>query len=106
MKLKLTSQSQRDLKDISRHTLREFGAAQEERYLGGLWSHFSQLKEFPRSGREYSAGSPLRISTYREHYVLYQPLGDELRIDGVIHHAQNLDAVLRFRHLLAKRRTR
>jgi plasmid stabilization system protein ParE len=96
MKLKLTSGSQRDLRDISRYTLREFGPAQEEKYLSGLWSHFQQLKEFPRSGREVRAGGTLRISAYREHHLLYRQQGDdELRIEGAIHQARDLEAVVR-----------
>lgn len=99
MLLRFTPSSRRDLKSISRYTLAEFGQAQEQRYIAELRRHIEGLLEFPRSGREYIVGGSLRISTYREHHVLYRQEGGVLRIEGVVHQAQDLETVLQRRRL-------
>lgn len=94
MKVYLRKAVGRDITDISYYSRTEFGEAQELEYLAGLWHHFQLLAEFPLLAPEYRIGSPIRVSIYRLHRVLYQRFRDGIRINRVVHQSRDPDRIL------------
>lgn len=94
MAIYLSDYARADLRDIRYYTRNRFGRDQEGLYLEGLWRHLHHLEEFPRSGRGHGHGSSLRLSSYREHRILYLEVEDGIRVKGVVHGARDLDRVI------------
>ena len=66
----LTRQAKADIKEIIRYTDQNFGTAQTEEYLDGLYYSFDLLTDNPKLGREWSNGK--RRYIYRMHVVYYR----------------------------------
>jgi toxin ParE1/3/4 len=87
MIFELSKRARADIKNIARYTLGNFGLAQTEDYLDGLYRSFELLTDNPKLGREWHAGR--RRYIYRMHHVYYRLSGDRVFITHIRHSSQN-----------------
>ena len=87
MIFELSKRARADIKNIARYTLENFGLAQTEEYLGGLYHSFELLTDNPKLGREWNSGR--RRYIYRMHQVFYRLSGDRVFITHIRHSSQN-----------------
>jgi toxin ParE1/3/4 len=76
-----------DLKNIAHYTLENFGLAQTEDYLDGLYRSFELLADNPKLGREWDSGR--RRYIYRMHHIYYPLADDRVLITHIRHSSQN-----------------
>lgn len=86
MTYKKTVRVERDLRDIYRYTLRQFGKPQALKYLNELQSVFGLIGEQPRIGRVYKG--QVRQFVHNRHIVLYRIETDGVLIVQILHGAQ------------------
>ena len=90
MKLVLTEAALADLKSIRHYTLESWGSAQEERYLGNLWTKFGSLLADPLRYRTRDDLFPgCRIAAQGSHVILFRVGGETLEIVRVLHGAMD-----------------
>jgi len=87
MIFEISKRARADIKNIARYTLENFGLAQTEDYLGGLYNSFEILGENPRLGREWKTGR--RRYIYRMHCVYYRLLDERIVITHIRHSSQS-----------------
>jgi toxin ParE1/3/4 len=83
----LSKRARADIKNIARYTLENFGLAQTEEYVAGLYHSFELLTDNPKLGREWHAGR--RRYIYRMHHVYYRLSHDRVFITHIRHSSQN-----------------
>jgi len=77
---------QADIDNVARYTLDNFGPAQAEEYLSGLYNIFDLLAGNPMFGREWTRGR--RRCVYRSHHVYYRLAGGRVFITQIRHASQ------------------
>ncbi|WP_339854313.1 type II toxin-antitoxin system RelE/ParE family toxin [uncultured Nisaea sp.] len=82
---RITGQARAEIKEIIRYTDRNFGSAQTQEYLDGLFYSFELLADNPELGRVWAAGK--RRYIYREHVVYYRLTGSGPLITQIRHGA-------------------
>lgn len=85
-RLKVTRAARRDLVEIGRYTLREWGEAQCRSYLTQLDDRLRLLAAAPTSGRSCDDIKP-GYWRYREgrHVVFYRLVGDTIEVVRILH---------------------
>jgi len=87
MIFELSKRARSDIKNIARYTIENFGNAQAEEYLEGLYRSFELLVDNPKLGREWKPGK--RRYIYRMHYIYYRLGADSVFVTHVRHSIQN-----------------
>lgn len=87
MIFELSKRAKSDIKDIVRYTAVNFGGAQAEEYVDGLFYSFELLTDNPRLGREWKTGR--RRYIYRMHYIYYRIVRDSVFVTHIRHSSQN-----------------
>jgi toxin ParE1/3/4 len=87
MIFELSKRARDDIKNIARYTLENFGLAQTEEYLDGLYRSFELLTDNPKLGREWTAGR--RRYIYRMHHIYYRLREGSVFITHIRHSSQN-----------------
>jgi plasmid stabilization system protein ParE len=77
------------IEEIARYTDDNFGAAQTADYVGGLYSSFGRIAQWPELGRPIGKADR-RLIVYRQHYVLYRLEGDDVFILDLLNVRQNI----------------
>jgi toxin ParE1/3/4 len=92
----LTSDAERDLREIARYTLRQWGARQQRRYASLLEAGFRAIAQRRIVPRPFSSAYPdVFVSHCEHHYIFYLYLeGQKPRIFAVLHENMNLLARL------------
>lgn len=83
----LSNRARSDIKDIIRYTIVNFGNAQAEEYLDGLYYSFELLADNPKLGREWKPGR--RRYIYRMHSIYYRILPDSVLVTHIRHASQS-----------------
>ena len=84
-----------DISNIWSHGAGNWGIAQADRYVDGLFSLFNLLAEFPEMARERGEFTPpVRIHPSGVHLVIYWPERQGVEIIRILHAHQNLTAYL------------
>ena len=82
----LTNAAASDLKQITRHTLRTWGADRAKAYVAALHRTFENLAAFPASGRP---ADDLRPGCFRfeseRHSIFYRPTASGVLVLRVLH---------------------
>ncbi len=92
----LTEEARRDLEAIYLYSLENFGEAQADRYLRGLFQQFQLLADFPGVGRPAGlAGFEFRRFGYGPHVILFSTgAGDTIRIEFIIDGRMDIPSAL------------
>lgn len=94
-RLRLSAAARRDLADICRYSLREFGLSVADTYLRRMKRSFELLRERPFAGAVAPDLKPaLRVLTYRRHRIFYRIEEGAVQIIRVLHHAQDVNTIL------------
>ena len=95
LELLVRPRARRDLKEIWRYTVRQWGAAQADQYLYDLDREIQGLLKFPELGTPYD---PIRAGYRRlhvkRHLVFYRRDGQRLEIVRVLHDAMDVKSHL------------
>ena len=95
LELLVRPRARRDLKDIWRYTVQQWGAAQADQYLYDLDREIQELLKFPELGTPYD---PIRAGYRRlqvkRHLVFYRRDGQRLEIVRVLHDAMDVKSHL------------
>jgi toxin ParE1/3/4 len=84
-----------DLSDIWQRSATQWGVAQAERYIDGLFAVFDVLAEYPELARERpDFVPPVRVHLAGSHLVIYRVEDLTVDIIRVLHARQNLTAYL------------
>jgi toxin ParE1/3/4 len=88
----LTPAAEADLREIARHTLRQWGVRQQRRYARQLETCFRGIAERRLRSRDFSERYPqVRVTRCQHHYVFYlHPDGQKPRIFAVLHERMDL----------------
>jgi len=90
MKLELTAAAVSDLQSIRSYTLRQWGAAQEQLHLDGLWEKFQEILVHPEGYRRREDLFPgCRLAAQGKHVVLFRTQGELLQIVRILHSAMD-----------------
>ena len=89
MDYQISRQAAAVIDEIIRYTILNFGEAQADEYVGGLYNSFSLLADNPNMGRSFKGGNK-RLYIYRAHYVLYRILDDYVFITDIRNTRQNI----------------
>ena len=97
----LTPDAERDLREIARYTLRQWGARQQRRYASLLEAGFRALAQRRIVPRPFSpAYTDVLVSHCEHHYIFYlHPEGQKPHIVAVFH--ENMDLLARLAERLA-----
>ena len=97
----LTPDAERDLREIARYTLRQWGARQQQRYARVLEAGFQAIAQRRLVTRPFSPRYPdVFVSHCGHHYIFYvHPKGQKPRIFAVFH--ENMDLLARLAERLA-----
>jgi toxin ParE1/3/4 len=88
MLLELSDEAWRDLTEIHRYGVREFGAPTANAYLSALVRTLAQLAEWPSLGRlRTDVRPPVRLFSTGVHNIFYDPIDGKVRIIRVLHHS-------------------
>ncbi len=87
MNFALSNRAKADIKQIVRYTLENFGSAQAEEYIDGLYYSFELLMDNPRLGHEWKAGR--RRYIYRMHSIYYRLTPENVFVTHIRHASQN-----------------
>jgi len=90
-KYRLSRLARDQIRDIDRHTLKQFGQYQAKAYHQGLERTFGLLADFPKMGAEVAEILPgLRRFRFQSHIVFYSEAPYGVLIRAVLHAAQNI----------------
>lgn len=81
--------AKRDLEDIRRYTIREWGSDQADQYLSSLRQKLELLAAHPKMAPALSPTSAIRVATHREHRIFYTVQPEVIEIARILHHAQD-----------------
>ena len=97
----LTLDAERDLREIARYTLWQWGARQQRRYASLLEAGFRAIAQQRIVPRPFSLAYPdVFVSHCAHHYIFYlHPEGQKPRIVAVFH--ENMDLLARLAERLA-----
>jgi toxin ParE1/3/4 len=89
---KLSQDAERDLRDVVRYTLNEWGKKALEQYRSGLKNTFEAIAKNEVPKRSFSRTFPeLLVTKYRYHYIFYiAEHRDKPVIIGVIHERRDI----------------
>lgn len=95
----LTPAAAADLRGIARHTLRQWGTRQQQRYARELEACCKQIGERTAISRTFSERHPnLRVMHCRHHYIFFTCPGEgRPLVIAVLHERMNLPARLKSR---------
>ena len=95
-RLRLSAAARRDLVEIRRYSVREFGGRVADTYFRGFRKAFKLLREQPFAGAVEPDVTPeVRVLTHRRHRIFYRVTENMVEIGRVLHHAQDSRTVLR-----------
>lgn len=95
-RLRLSAAARRDLADIRRYSVREFGASVADSYFRGFNGAFRLLRERPFAGAVAPDIRPeVRVLSYRRHRIFHRVAAGTVEIGRVLHHAQDALEILR-----------
>ena len=87
MKFELSNRARADIKEIVRYTMANFGRAQTEEYIDGLYYSFELLSDNPKLGREWKSGR--RRYIYRMHSIYYRLMPESVFVTHIRHASQS-----------------
>ena len=87
MRVELLDEAQTDIEGIVAYTFENFGRAQVDDYVDGLFRTFDLLGENPRIGRPLFPPAVFRY-VYRMHLVIYEIRSDVIAVARVYHTAR------------------
>jgi toxin ParE1/3/4 len=91
MRLILSPDARRDMKNIARYSEREWGKEQRERYLFAVRQRFSGLLANPQLGAPRNdLGSGKRSLPVGRHVIFYRVAGGDLHILRVLHQRMDI----------------
>lgn len=83
---KLSKAAERDLEQLYRYTILQFGMTQASDYLTELMRTFELLAEFPSMGKSAEWIRPnLRCHSYQSHMIYYRQRANDIFIVRVLH---------------------
>jgi toxin ParE1/3/4 len=95
LELLVRPRARRDLKEIWRYTVQQWGAAQADQYLYDLDREIQGLLKFPELGTPYDPiRSGYRRLQVKRHLVFYRRNGQRLEIVRVLHDAMDVKSHL------------
>ncbi len=95
LELVVRPHARRDLKEIWKYTLRQWGAVQADQYLYDLDREIQGLLKFPELGTPYDhIRAGYRRLQVRRHLVFYRRDGQRLEIVRVLHDAMDVESRL------------
>ena len=90
-RLALLAEARKDMIELRRYSLREFGRAAADRYVDDIRSVFLLLRDKPRAGAELSDIAPgLRAFTKRGHRIFYRIVEGTIVIVRILHHSRDV----------------
>lgn len=90
MRLEITANASRDLRELHGYGIREYGLAAADAYLEELFAKFEVIAQWPFAARERpTVRPPVRLSPHRAHNVLYSVGDDTVVVLRVFHHSVN-----------------
>ncbi|AOF94237.1 type II toxin-antitoxin system RelE/ParE family toxin [Sinorhizobium sp. RAC02] len=95
MKYRTTRLADQDIIDLYGHGVRDFGVAQAERYIEGLFSAFELLADNPYIARERTElNPPTHLHPYGSHMIAYVVQDEGVLIVRVLHGRQDWQTLL------------
>jgi len=97
---KLTPQSEEDIKDIARYTLKQWGKKQSMHYAGLLEKHFRKITSKSVYSRNFSERYPQVLLSHCEHHYIFHIQSDKKPpiIIAVLH--ERMDMLVRLKNRL------
>lgn len=93
--LRISERAASDLEAIQRYSAQNYGSTAAEKYLEGIDSCFKLLQQMPLVGaRRSDLDKAIRSFRYRRHLIFYDHFEDSVRIQRVLHHAQDISTAL------------
>jgi toxin ParE1/3/4 len=91
----LSLNAEEDLVDIYDYSLDEWGEAQADRYIQGLYASFALAGAKPLAGRiRQELGDGIRSRLYQRHVIFYVEWNGGIAIIRVFHQARDIDEEL------------
>lgn len=95
MKLRVSRLAQRDLDDIARYTLEQWGRTQMLVYMGGLLDRLDEIAADPAIGKsDRRVPAKYRRANFRSHLIFFTAETGEVRVMRILHqrmdHARHL----------------
>ena len=89
---RLTKDTEKDLREVARYTLKQWGKAMLQEYRGGLKKTFEDIGKNNIINRQFSDNFPeLLVTKYKHHFIFYLTEGMKKPvIVGVIHERRSL----------------
>ncbi len=89
---RLTTEAEKDLREVARYTLKEWGQAMQRDYRDGLKKTFEAIGSKDVVGRGFSDKFPeLLVAKFKHHFIFYLTAGVEKpSIIGVIHERRDI----------------
>jgi len=90
----LSAEAELDLVDIYDYSVSQWGEAQADVYLDGLYGAFENLTRFPKRGRlRNDLDLNVRSVLYRSHIAFYTEVAEGIAIVRVLHQSRDIDLV-------------
>lgn len=94
-RLRLSAAARRDLAEVRRYGIREFGGDAADSYFRGFKKSFALLRERPFAGAsEPDLRDAIRSLTYKRHRIFYRVEDDVIEVLRVLHHARDASGIL------------
>ncbi len=92
MPYELTRTAAMDLRGVYRQTISTWGEDQAERYIDLLYAAFENLATAPwRDTSRNRRAAPFRMVAAREHFVIYDLIGDRVIVLAILHQAMDIE---------------
>lgn len=83
---RLTGAAANDIRDISRHSIQQWGVARAEAYVAGLHRAFETLAAFPAAGRDAAdLRAGYRRFEHERHSIFYRRTAFGILVVRVLH---------------------
>jgi len=93
--LRQTRKAMTDIAAIWSYTMETWSGAQADAYVDDLDHKFDLILLNPRIGvLRQEVNPPVRLHRHRSHIIVYREIGDDIRIERVLHTSQNWQAIL------------
>lgn len=90
---RLTVRAERDITDIYMYTAREFGLAQADAYVGGMFDSIEKLADAPYLGRAIERRH-YRCLAYESHSIFYKVEDNGVLVVRILHARMDPDRQL------------
>ena len=91
----LTRRAARDLRDIHKRSVVNWGKARADRYLDDIYAVLTKVSVNPNLGRaRWRRSAPFMMVAAGHHFVIYDELGDTVIILAILHQVRDIERII------------